>query len=57
MYTTHSSPCLFCYWATSELEINQTWLAEKLKISQPAVSLAVKLGDEKVKFYKLMSVP
>jgi putative transposase len=33
---------LFCFWATSELGISQSELGKKLKISQPAVSLAVK---------------
>ncbi len=47
---------LLCYWATSELEISQTFLAEKLKISQPAVSLAVNRGKEiaKINHYSLI---
>jgi len=47
---------LLCYWASSELEISQTFLAEKLKISQPAVSLAVNRGKEiaKINHYSLI---
>ncbi len=49
---------LLCYWATSELGISQTYLAEKLKISQPAVSLAVNRGKEiaKVNQYSLIGI-
>jgi len=36
---------LLCFWATSDLGINQSELGQKLKISQPAASLAVKHGD------------
>lgn len=35
---------LLCYWATSELGISQAWLARRLGLSQPAVSLAVERG-------------
>jgi hypothetical protein len=37
---------LLCFWATSELSISQTFLAKKLNISQPAVGLSVKRGEE-----------
>jgi len=58
---------LLCFWATSELSISQTVLAQKLNISQPAVGLSVKRGEEIVnrkqhylidnKTYKLRNVP
>ncbi len=49
---------LLCYLATGELGIRQTYLAEKLKISQPAVSLAVNRGKEivKVNQYSLIGI-
>ena len=40
---------LLCFWATHELGISQTYLAKRLKISQPAVSLAVVRGNELAK--------
>jgi REP element-mobilizing transposase RayT len=36
---------LLCYWATTELAISQVELSQKLKISQPAVSIAVRRGE------------
>ena len=58
---------LLCFWATSELSISQTVLAQKLNISQPAVGLSVKRGEEIAyrkqyylmdnKTYKLRNVP
>ena len=36
---------LLCYWATTELAISQDELSQKLKISQPAVSIAVRRGE------------
>ena len=47
---------LLCFWATSELSISQTFLARKLNISQPAVGLSVKRGEEiaKRKQYSLL---
>jgi hypothetical protein len=39
---------LLCYWATSELGISQAWLARRLGLSQPAVSLAVERGKNVV---------
>jgi putative transposase len=35
---------LLCYWATSELGVSQAWLSKRLKLSQPAISLAVARG-------------
>ncbi len=37
---------LLCFWATSELGMSQTWLAQKLNISQPSVSQSIKRGEE-----------
>lgn len=37
---------LFCYWAVRELGMTATALAEKLRLSQPAVSMAVKRGEQ-----------
>ncbi len=37
-----------CFWATSELGMSQSELGQKLKISQPAVSLSVKRGEQLV---------
>jgi REP element-mobilizing transposase RayT len=47
---------LLCFWATNELAISQTYLARKLKISQPAVGLSVKRGEAiaKSKEYSLI---
>jgi len=40
---------ILCYWATDRLGISQTQLAQRLKLSQPAVSQAVKRGRDRVK--------
>ncbi len=40
---------LFCYWGVRELGMTATFLAEKLNLSQPAVSLAVKRGEKLAK--------
>jgi REP element-mobilizing transposase RayT len=40
---------LLCFWATTELAFSQVALAQKLKISQPAVSMAVRRGEQLVK--------
>ena len=37
---------LFCYWAARELGIATTKLAELLKVSQPAVSICVRRGEQ-----------
>lgn len=37
---------LFCYWAVRELAVTATSLAQKLKQSQPAVSISVKRGEK-----------
>jgi len=47
---------LLCFWATTELGITQSYLASKLRISQPAVGLSVKRGERlaKRKCYSLI---
>ena len=42
---------IVCYWAARELGISQGVLAKKFKISQPAISLAIKRGEKRVNFY------
>jgi len=37
---------LLCYWATTELGVRQTNLADMLRLTQPAISVAVKRGAE-----------
>jgi putative transposase len=37
---------LLCFWAVSKLGISQTELARRLRISQPAVSMAVRRGEQ-----------
>ena len=37
---------LLCYWAVRKLGIRGTWVAEKLAITQPAVSKAVRRGEK-----------
>jgi hypothetical protein len=39
---------LVCFWAFSELGITQTELAQRFRISQPAVSSAVRKGEKLV---------
>ena len=43
---TVAARSLLCYWATTELAISQVKLSQKLKISQPAISLAVRRGEQ-----------
>ena len=47
---------LVCFWAYSELGMNQTELAQKFGITQPAVSSAVRKGEKivKAKDYELI---
>ena len=45
---TVAARSLLCFWATSELGMSQSELSQKLKISQPAVSLSVKRGEQLV---------
>ena len=40
---------ILCFWATRELGITQTELASKLKMTQPAISKAVRRGEELAK--------
>lgn len=37
---------LFCYWAVRQLGLTATSLAQKLHLTQPAVSIAVKRGEK-----------
>lgn len=37
---------LFCYWSVRELGVSAIELAKRLEISQPAVSISVKRGEE-----------
>jgi putative transposase len=37
---------LLCYWASTELMMSRTDLARRLKLSQPAVSVAVRRGEK-----------
>ena len=48
---------LLCFWATTELGITQSDMANKLRISQPAVGLSVKRGERlaKRKHYLLIA--
>ncbi len=43
---TVAARSLLCFWATTELAINQVELGQKLKISQPAGSMAVRRGEQ-----------
>ncbi len=40
---------ILCFWAVRELGISQNQLARILRISQPAVSMAVKRGEQLAK--------
>ena len=46
---TVAARSLLCFWSTTELTISQVVLAQKLKISQPAVSMAVRRGEQLAK--------
>lgn len=37
---------LLCYWASTELVMSKTDLAKRLKLSQPAISVAVRRGEK-----------
>ena len=43
---TITAGSILCFWTTMELAISQVELAQKLKISQPAVSMAVRRGGQ-----------
>ena len=51
---TVAARSLLCFWTTSELGISQSELGQNLKISQPAVSLAVKRGEQLVIRYNCL---
>lgn len=40
---------LFCYWAVRELGMSATEIAKKLKMTQPAVSISVRRGEQVAK--------
>ena len=40
---------LLCYWATMELGMKQSRLADVLHLTQPAISVAAKRGEEVIK--------
>ena len=42
---------ILCYWATDQLRIRQTQLAQMLNLTQPAVSHAVERGKQLVKMH------
>ena len=44
---------ILCYWAVRELGISQGVLAQKFGISQPAISMAVKRGEQMVNYHEL----
>lgn len=46
---TVAARSLLCYWAATELAISQVKLSQKLKISQPAISLAIRRGEQLAK--------
>jgi REP-associated tyrosine transposase len=48
---------LVCYWATTELGISQTQLAQRLPLNQPAVSNAVRRGENLVRQRKYTIEP
>jgi putative transposase len=43
---------LLCYWATEELGISQGALAQRFRVTQPAISLAVRRGEQLVRQQK-----
>ena len=43
---TVTARSILFFWATTELAISQVELGQKLKISQPAVSMAVRCGGQ-----------
>ena len=51
-YQSVQARSLLCYWATRELGINQSQLAQTLHITQPAISQAGKRGAKLVKQHR-----
>jgi plasmid maintenance system antidote protein VapI len=43
---TVQAHCLLSYWATEELGMTQEALAQRLRVTQPAISLAVRRGEQ-----------
>jgi predicted transcriptional regulator len=39
----------FCYWVVRELGMRETEIAQRLKLTQPAVSISVRRGEQIVK--------
>lgn len=42
---------IVCFWAARELGISQNFLAQEFKVSQPAVSMAIRRGEKLVEQY------
>ena len=42
---------IICYWCMHELGMSQSALAQKFGISLPAISMAVKRGEQVVNFH------
>ena len=45
---TVQAHALLCYWATEELGMTQEALAQRLRVTQPAISIAVRRGERLV---------
>jgi len=48
---------ILCYWATDRLGVSQTELAKRLKLTQPAVSQAVRRGQALIKSHSYPLFP
>jgi REP element-mobilizing transposase RayT len=45
---------VFCYWAVRELGMRETEIAQRLKVTQPAVSISVRRGEQIAKEKRLV---